>query len=71
MSLNSEKQTAINELEALMTEMRTKDQVSDHEFAEKFFAILLKWIKKADIKYTTGLIAGANPVTGTFTGNLE
>ncbi|MEG0760078.1 hypothetical protein [Chryseobacterium sp.] len=71
MSLNSEKQTAINELKNLMTDMRTKDEISDEEFAEKFFELLLKWLKKADIKYTTGLVAGANPVTGTFTGKLE
>lgn len=71
MSLNTAKQDAITELENLMTEMRTKDQISDQEFAQKFFEILFKWLKKADIKYINGLVAGSNPVTGTFTGNLE
>lgn len=71
MSLNTEKQQAINKMKTLMTEMRTKTDVSDQEFAERFFAIMFEWLIKADIKYTTGLVAGSNPVTGTFTGKLE
>lgn len=71
MSLNTEKQQAIDQMKTLMADMRTRTDNSDQEFAERFFQIVFEWLIKADIKYTTGLVAGSNPVTGTFTGKLE
>lgn len=71
MSLNAEKQEAINKMKTLMADMRTRTDNADQEFAERFFAIMYEWMIKASIKYETGLIAGSNPVTGTFTGKLE
>ncbi|WP_312078350.1 hypothetical protein [Chryseobacterium sp.] len=71
MSLNSDKQEAIDKMKTLMADMRTRTDNADQEFAERFFEIMFEWMIKANIKYTTGLVAGANPVTGSFTGNLE
>ena len=71
MSLETAKPEAIKELTDLMTEMRSKTEISDSDFAEKFFALFLKWIKQAAIKYETGLQAPNGPVTGIFTGKLE
>lgn len=71
MSLNTEKQQAINEMKSLMADMRTRTDNADQEFAERLFEIMFQWIIKANIKYTTGLVAGSNAVTGTFTGKLE
>ena len=71
MSLETAKQEAVEDLTNLMTEMRTKTEISDSEFAEKFFALFLKWLKQAGIKYETGLVAPNGPVTGMFTGKLE
>ncbi|OBS12535.1 hypothetical protein ATE49_04745 [Elizabethkingia miricola] len=71
MSLSSEKQKAISDLESLLTEMRSKTELSDQEFSRRFIGLLFTWISKAQVKYTTGLVAGANPVTGTFNGNIE
>lgn len=71
MSLSSEKQKAISDLESLLTEMRSKTELSDQEFAQRFIGLLFTWISKAQIKYITGLVAGSNPVTGTFNGNIE
>lgn len=71
MSLNTEKQQAIDQMKTLMADMRTRTDNSDQEFAERFFQIVFEWLIKADIKYTTGLVAGSNPVTGNFTGKLE
>lgn len=71
MSLAAEKETAINEFEAVLEEMQTREENSNREFAERLFNIMEKWLKKATIKYTNGLAAGSNPVTGTFNGELE
>lgn len=71
MSLSTAQQEAIKEMKTLMAEMRTRETNADEEFAQRFFGIMLKWLLKADIKYITGLVAGSNPVTGTFTGKLE
>lgn len=71
MSLNTEKETAKTELTALLSDMRTREEISDEEYAERLINLFEKWIKKAEIKYTTGLVAGTNPVTGTFTGELK
>ena len=71
MSLAADKETAINEFEAMLEEMQTREENSNREFAERLFNIMEKWLKKATIKYTNGLNAGSNPVTGTFNGELE
>ncbi len=71
MSLESSKQEAIDSLVNLMTEMRTKEEISDQEFAERLFDLLLVWLKQASIKYLTGLTAPNGSVTGNFSGNLE
>lgn len=71
MSLESAKSEAVTDLTNLMTEMRTKTELSDQEFAEQFFELLLKWLKEADIRYLNGLTAPNGPVSGTFNGGLE
>jgi len=71
MSLSTEKEKAITELEDLLTQMRSKTEVSDSEFARHLIELLFKWISQSEITYTSGLVAGANPVTGTFKGGLK
>lgn len=71
MSLQSEKQEAINQMTALMADMRTRTDNADQEFAERLFEIMYQWMIKASIKYQTGLLAGSNQVTGIFNGKLE
>lgn len=71
MSLESAKSEAVTDLTNLMTEMRTKTEISDTEFAEQFFELLLKWLIEADIKYLNGLTTPNGPVSGTFNGTLE
>lgn len=71
MSLESAKQQAVQDFISLMTEMRTKTELSDQEFAEQFFDLMLVWLQQAGIKYISGLTAPNGPVTGTFTGTLE
>lgn len=71
MSLDTAKQEAINEFMALMDDMLTREQDSRQEYAERFISILIKLIKKSEIKYNNGLTAGSNPVTGTFNGELK
>ncbi|MGD1319155.1 hypothetical protein [Chryseobacterium sp. 2R14A] len=71
MSLDTAKQEAISKFIALMDDMFTREQDSRQEYAERFFTILIELIKKAEIKYTNGLNAGSNPVTGTFNGELK
>lgn len=57
----------------LMTEMRTRTENADDEFATRLADLIDEYVKSATITYTSGLIAPPNggPVTGTFTGNLE
>lgn len=57
----------------LLTEMRSKDEVSDDQYAERLATLIDDYVKTATIKYNTGLVApsGGGIVTGTFTGNLE
>ena len=71
MSLESAKQQAVQDFTNLMTEMRKKTEISDQEFAEQFFDLMITWLKQAGIKYISGLTAPNGPVTGTFTGTLE
>lgn len=71
MSLESAKAKAVQDFTSLMTEMRTKTELSDQEFAERLFDLLLVWLKQAGIKYLTGLTAPNGPVAGNFSGNLE
>lgn len=56
---------------ALMTEMRTRADVSDEEFAERFATMIDNYTRSAKIIYTAGLVTPDAPVTGTFEGNLE
>lgn len=71
MSLESTKAKAVEDFTSLMTEMRKKTEISDQEFAEQFFDLMIAWLKEAGIKYISGLTAPNGPVTGTFTGTLE
>lgn len=71
MSLESAKSEAVTDLTNLMTEMRKKTEISDQEFAQQFFDLMLVWLKEAGIKYISGLTAPNGPVTGAFTGTLE
>lgn len=71
MSLNASKAAAKGKLKELLEDMMTKDQNSIDELADRLIDVLEVWLKDASIKYITGLVAGSNPVTGTFTGKLE
>lgn len=71
MSLNASKAAAKVKLTELLEDMMTKDQNSIDELADRLIDVLEVWLKDASIKYITGLVAGTNPVTGTFTGKLE
>lgn len=71
MSLNASKAAAKVKVKNILEDMMTKDQNSTEEFADRLIDVLEEWLKQATIKYVTGLIAGSNPVTGNFTGNLE
>ena len=71
MSLNASKPAAKVKVKNLLEDMMTKDQNSTEEFADHLIEIMEEWLKEATINYITGLVAGSNPVTGTFTGKLE
>lgn len=71
MSLNTAKPTAKAEIKQILEDMLTKENNSTDEFAERLTNVFEKWLKQATVKYISGLVAGSNPVTGTFTGNLE
>ena len=55
----------------LLTDMRTKTEVSDEEYAERLSTAIDSFVKNADIVYQSGLTAPNGAVTGTFNGNLE
>lgn len=57
----------------LMTEMRTRTENADEEFAGRLADLIDEYVKSATIVYTSGLIAPSNggPVTGVFEGSLE
>lgn len=71
MALNTPQLQA--DIVTIVTDMRTRTEVSDSEFANRLATVIETYVKTATIIYTTGLIAptGGGPVTGTFTGQLE
>ena len=71
MSLNSEKQTAKNQVKQILEDMLEREETSTEEFANRLIDAMEEWLKKATIIYTSGLIAPNGAVTGTFNGKLE
>ncbi|MGE4345944.1 MAG: hypothetical protein AB7D46_00875 [Flavobacteriaceae bacterium] len=51
--------------------MRTRTDISDDEYVERFSNLLDTYTKSAKIVYEDGLTAPNGAVTGTFNGNLE
>lgn len=60
-----------NKIISIMTEMLTKEENSIEEFATRLSDAVDDYVKQAKINYTSGLVAGSNPVTGTFNGSLS
>lgn len=60
-----------NGIKALMTDMRTRTEVSDDDYAAELANLIEAYVKSATIVYTSGLVAPQGPVTGVFNGNLE
>lgn len=60
-----------NNVKQLLTDMRSRYDVSDEEFADRLATHIETFVKTAAIKYISGLNAPNGPVTGNFTGNLE
>ena len=62
-----------NTIVTILTELLTREDTSIQEFADRFSDAVDVYVKSADIKYTSGLIAPSTggAVTGTFEGNLE
>lgn len=60
-------------VKTLMSEMRTREDNADDEFADRLATLVDAYVKTAAINYTNGLIApsGGGPVTGTFIGTLQ
>lgn len=71
MSLSSEKAAAKLEFKTLLENMLTRENTSIDEFTDRLFDTMEAWLKKATIKYNTGLMAPNGAVTGTFNGKLE
>ncbi|WP_234111467.1 hypothetical protein [Chryseobacterium sp. R2A-55] len=71
MSLASEKAAAKTAVKQILEDMLTREETSTEEFANRLIDAMEVWLKKATIKYTSGLMAPNGAVTGTFTGNLE
>ena len=59
-----------NNIKSLMTEMRTRTEVSDDEFATRLSDAIDVYVKEATIIYTAGLVAPNGAVTGVFNGEL-
>ncbi|KGO88375.1 hypothetical protein Q765_00190 [Flavobacterium rivuli WB 3.3-2 = DSM 21788] len=59
------------DIKTIATEMRTRTEISDDEFAERLSIAIERFVKSASIIYVNGLTAPNGPVTGTFAGNLE
>lgn len=59
-----DKVTLKNDFEQLMTDMRTRDQVSDNEFATRFADMMEVFVKSGDGIYQTGTLqqSGATAV---------
>lgn len=60
-------------IKALMTDMRTRTEISDDDYATQLADLIEAYVKTATIVYISGLVAPPNggPVTGVFTGKLE
>ena len=71
MSLNSDKQTAKNQVKQILEDMLEREETSTEEFANRLIDVMEEWLKKATIIYTSGLIAPNGAVKGTFNGKLE
>ncbi len=56
----------------LFTDMRTREENSDDEFANRFADMIDTYVKSATINYASGLVAPTNGgfVTGVFNGNI-
>lgn len=59
------------EIKQLLTDMRTKTDISDDEFASRLSNAIDTYVKTATIVYNTGLVAPNGTVSGTFNGNLN
>lgn len=55
----------------IVTEMRTRSEISDQEFCNLLGDAIETFVKSATINYISGLAAPNGPVTGTFNGQLE
>lgn len=71
MSLATAKEQAKTNIKQILEDMMEREETSIEEFAERLTDVMEEWLKNASIKYISGLVAGSNPVTGTFTGKLE
>ncbi|MDA6067990.1 hypothetical protein NJT12_00035 [Flavobacterium sp. AC] len=69
MALN--KNVLKQDIKGIITEMRTREDNSDDEFAERLATVIDKYVKTATITYQSGLTAPNGPVTGSFQGKLE
>jgi hypothetical protein len=69
MSLNKNNLKA--EIKNSITEMRTRKENSDDEFADRLATAIDTYVKTATIVYQAGLTAPNGPVSGTFQGKLE
>lgn len=58
-------------IKALMTDMRTRTENADEEFANRLASAIDEYTKGAEIQYNSGLTAPQGPVTGTFDGKLK
>jgi hypothetical protein len=55
-------------IEQLMTDMRTRDQNADDEYATRFSNLIEAFVKSGDGKITQAtMVAGSNAVTATNT----
>lgn len=55
----------------IITDMRSRDENSDEEFANRLATAIDTYVKAAKIVYQSGLAAPNGAVTGTFQGKLE
>jgi hypothetical protein len=69
MSLN--KTELKNDIIEIITDMRSRVDNSDNEFADRLVNAIDKYVKTATIVYQSGLTAPSGLVTGTFQGKLE
>jgi len=69
MSLN--KAQLKTDVKTILTDLMQSENVGIDEFATRLSDAIDDYVKDAEIKYTSGLNAGSNTVTGTFNGKLE